>query len=446
MSTNAREATLQAALRDTVEPLMHSGALESVLSLIDEARFVMIGEASHGTAEFYATRAEITQRLIEEKGFNAVAVEADWPDAYRVNRFVRHCSGDANANLALSDFERFPTWMWRNDVVWRFVDWLREHNATRAPEERAGFYGLDLYSLHASVEAVLKYLDARDPVAATAARHRYRCFDHFGDPHEYGLASRISLLDSCEADVVHELLELQQRAGIYARMDGEEAADEYFFAVQNARVVQNAEEYYRTMYRGGTDSWNLRDTHMADTLDELIQHLSRGGSPAKVVVWAHNSHLGDARATDVARRGEINLGQLIRERHSGETFSLGFTSYDGTVTAADDWGDPPQHMRVRPALADSYEALFHGVGVPNFLLNLRDLGEAAGALTEERLTRMIGVVYRPQTERWSHYFHASMPRQFDAIIHYDRTRAVQPLEAGAFWHPEEPAETYPSGL
>ncbi|HEY2931934.1 MAG TPA: erythromycin esterase family protein [Acidobacteriota bacterium] len=420
---------------------------DPLLELIGESRFVLLGEASHGTHEFYRERALITRRLIEEKGFAAVAVEADWPDAYRVNRFVRDESDDKTAADSLSGFRRFPEWMWRNADVLDFVDWLRQYNDARPVERRVGFYGLDLYSLHASIQAVLQYLDKVDPDAAARARHRYSCFEHFGqDTQAYGYATGLGLTQSCEQAVVKQLIELRQRAAEYARRDGRVAADEYFFAEQNARLVKNAEHYYRTMFRGEASSWNLRDSHMTETLDALFRYLS-AQSPARIVVWEHNSHLGDARATEVGGRGEFNVGQLVRDRYGSAAVLVGFTTYGGTVTAASNWDGPAERKRVLPALPESYEFLFHAAGAPRFLLRFRGIrGDWVEELQEPRLERAIGVIYRPDTERASHYFYAKLPSQFDAVLHFDQTRAVVPLEYGSHWKSGEVPETFPSGM
>ena len=421
---------------------------DRVLEMIGDARVVLIGEASHGTHEFYHERAEITKRLITEKGFAAVACEADWPDAYCVDRYVRGRGPDRSADDALSGFRRFPQWMWRNTVVIDFVDWLRAHNASLADDAaHAGFYGLDLYSLHTSIHSVLRYLQRVDPEAYERARHRYGCFDHFGDDSQaYGYAASFNVSASCEAEVVRQLVDLRARAAEYAGRDGQVAADDFFSAEQNARLVKNAEEYYRSMFRGRVSSWNLRDRHMAETLGNLVRHLESKGREAKVVVWAHNSHLGDARFTDMGRGGELNLGQLARQMFGEErAFLLGFTTYAGTVTAADNWDEPAQRKRVRPGLRGSYEELFHEVGIPRFLLDLRR-GDVAGALAEPRLERAIGVIYRPETERMSHYFNCELSHQFDAVIHLDETRALEPLEMTATWEHGEVPETYPSAL
>jgi erythromycin esterase-like protein len=418
----------------------------SLVDLIGDARFVLIGEASHGTHEFYRIRAQISKVLIAQRGFSAVAVEADWPDAYRVNRFVRGASNDSDSVEALS-FQRFPQWMWRNADVLDFVGWLREHNDQQIFEDRkCGFYGLDLYSLHASIEAVLAYLGKVDPEAAKRARHYYSCFEHFGkDITTYGYATGFRMTESCEDAVVKNLVQLRRKAMEYLQRDGQVAADAYFCAEQNALVVRNAEEYYRNMFRREVSSWNLRDNHMMESLVRLAIHLSNDRPPAKIIVWAHNSHLGDARATQMGERGELNLGQLVREHFGKEAVSIGFTTYDGTVTAASDWNGPAERKNVRPGHPDSYEALFHEVDVPNFFLNLHDVDTAA-ALRNERLERAIGVIYRPETELVSHYCHARLPDQFDAILHYDHTRAVEPLERTVEWEMGEVEETFPSGL
>jgi erythromycin esterase-like protein len=420
---------------------------DPILELAGSARVVLLGEASHGTHEFYHERARITKRLIQELDFNAVAVEGDWPDAYRVNRYIRGQDGDGNADEALSGFKRFPAWMWRNTEVLDFVRWLRAHNdVRRGREPETGFYGLDLYSLHASMESVLEYLDRVDPPAAARARSRYACFEQFGsDPQSYGHAATLDLSRSCEDDVVRQLLDLQQQRAMLGQRDGLLAVDEHFQAEQNARVVKGAEQYYRTMFRGQVASWNLRDTHMADTLDALLEHLGGQAEPAKIVVWAHNSHVGDARATEMGEAGELNLGQLARQRYGEETVNVGFSTYSGTVTAATEWGAPAARRRVVPGLAGSYEELLHEAGLPRMLI---DMGqeEAAEVLHPERLQRAIGVIYRPETERRSHYFFAHLADQFDAVVHWDETRALEALEPVAPLEPSEPPETWPSGV
>jgi erythromycin esterase-like protein/predicted phosphoribosyltransferase len=404
-------------------------------------RFVLIGEATHGTHEFYRERAEITKRLIAETGVTIVAVEADWPDAYRVNCFVRGSGDDRNAGEALADFKRFPAWMWRNADVAGFVTWLREWNdALPAGAPKVGFYGLDLYSLHASMDAVVGYLDQIDPGAARRARERYACFDHFSrDPQIYGYDAQIRGAEPCERQAVEELVELRRSAAEVARHDGRIAEDRHFSAEQNARAVVGAERYYRAMYRGGSESWNLRDRHMVDTLDALVAHLERTYGHAKAVVWEHNSHIGDARATEMGPGGQVTVGQIVRERHGADALLVGMTTYSGTVTAASDWGGPAERKLVRPALAGSWEALLHEQPAPSFAVD-------PSALRARRLQRAIGVIYRPETERHSHYFHTRLGDQFDLVLHFDETSALVPLERTSLWDAGELPETYPWGV
>ena len=436
-------------LQESAKPL--TGATEDydpLIELIGNARYVLLGEASHGTHEFYEARVEITRRLVAEKNFTVVAWEADWPDALRVNRYIRTNSRDADAEESLRGFQRFPTWMWRNADILDLIGWLRNHNSQLGGvTPKVGVYGLDLYSLHTSMDAVIGYLDKVDPGAASEARERYACFEHFGDdPQAYGMTASQHRSLSCEDEVVRQLAELQRHAADFLSRDGRIAADELFFAEQNARVAKNAEQYYRAMYRGRPNTWNLRDTHMVDTLDHLLQHLEQQGERPKAIVWAHNSHLGDARATQMSERGELNVGQLVRERHGRECVLVGFTTYTGTVTAASDWGGIAERKQVRPGMDDSYELMFHDVDIPRFLLVIRGHRDLVAQLKSPHLERAIGVIYRPDTERWSHYFHASLSQQFDAVIHFDETRAVEPLERTAEWQQGELPETYPSGL
>ncbi|HZR06208.1 MAG TPA: erythromycin esterase family protein [Candidatus Udaeobacter sp.] len=431
-------------VREIALPLSGGGDdYDGLLELVGDARFVLLGEATHGTREFYSERVAITKRLIVEKGFSVLAIEADWPDSSRVHRYVRGGAADANANEALSGFRRFPTWMWRNTVLVEFVNWLRGFNSSLDVKQApAGFYGMDLYSLHASIEAVLKYLEKVDPDSAMRARQRYGCFDHFSrEPQEYAYATTVGAAEPCEEVVVEQLLELQSKAAEFLSRDGQVAAEELFFAEQNARLVKNAEQYYRSMFRGRASSWNLRDRHMVETIENLVTHLDGSHHP-KAVLWAHNSHLGDARATEMSHYGEVNVGQLMRERFGNEAVLIGFSTHHGTVTAASDWGAPTKRKNVRPALRGSYEELFHETGLPRFWINLRGSGQI-GLLQQRRIERAIGVIYRPESERLSHYFHAGLPEQFDAIIHIDETRAVEPLEQTNFWDAGELPETYP---
>ena len=441
-------APLRTTIRDAAHPITgRADDYDLLLDLIGDAQVVLLGEASHGTHEFYRERARITRRLIEEEGFAAVAVEADWPDAYRVNRWVRGRSDDRDGFQALGDFERFPRWMWRNRDVLQFIDWLQRHNAEQPEDRRAGFYGLDLYSLFASMQEVIRFLEKVDPEAAARARYRYSCFDAFGeDTQAYGYAAEFGVTRSCEDQAVQQLLEVQRNRAALAERNSRVPEDDLFYAEQNARLVRNAEEYYRTMFRGRVDSWNLRDRHMSETLDALLGHLGRGGGHARVVVWEHNSHIGDARATEMGEIGEWNVGQLTRERMGDQSMLVGFTTYSGTVTAASDWDGPAERKRVRPALPESFEALFHTVGIPAFLLPLRGNARLLEALEKPRLERAIGVIYRPESERTSHYFEAQLTHQFDAVIHIDETRAVEPLDATAGDLTGEPPESFPSGL
>jgi erythromycin esterase-like protein len=422
-----------------------SGGLQPLVEAIADARLVLIGEATHGTHEFYRTRAELTKTLIEEQDVAFVAVEADWPDAYRVNRWVRGASEESGPESALADFTRFPRWMWRNTEVVEFLGWLRDRNMRRPPEQRTGCYGLDLYSLHRSIEAVLAYLRKVDPDAAARALARYGCFESFGeDPQSYGYASTLGLSRDCEDEVVSQLLELRRASLDYAGRDGRVAADEYFFAEQNARLVANAETYYRAMFGAGARSWNVRDSHMMETLEALLAHADRPDRRSRAVVWAHNAHLGDARATQMSAAGELNLGQLVRERFDRDAWLIGFTTHEGTVTAARNWEDPAERRIVRPSLPGSIERLFHETGRERFLLLLRD-SAAREVLSAERLERAIGVIYRPESERMRHYFRARLAEQFDAVLHIDRTSALAPLERWSVDETELP-ETYPSGM
>ncbi|MFL5446688.1 MAG: erythromycin esterase family protein [Myxococcales bacterium] len=432
-----RETEIVSAVRDSATFLGGTRRdHDALLEMARDARLVLLGEPSHGSHEVYRERARISQRLIEELGFNAVVWEADWPDAERAGRYVRDGEGAEDAEQALAGFARFPTWMWRNTAVLEFVRWLRSRDSQLPPARRASIYGMDLYSLYASIRAVIDHLDRTDPAAAERARQRYSCFDHHaGDPQAYGYAARLGIGADCEEGAVKMLAEMQKRVAA----DGEHA----FSAAQNARLARNAEAYYRSMFGSRIASWNLRDRHMAETLEGLLDFL---GPDSRVIVWAHNSHLGDARATEMGEEGELNVGQLVRERFGSASLLVGFTTYDGTVTAAHEWDGPAERMRIVPALAGSIEAIFHDVGLPRFFLPLRDPGEALGALREPRLERAIGVIYRPGSERVSHYFNARVADQFDAIIHLDRTRAVEPLDRIERWSPLEPPESFPTGI
>jgi protein-L-isoaspartate(D-aspartate) O-methyltransferase len=408
--------------------------LEPLLRRIGDSRIVLLGEASHGTSDFYRLRARITQELITRKGFTFVAIEGDWPDAARIDAHVR---GGHSGAAPWSAFARFPTWMWRNQEVRHFVEWLRAHNA-HGPGQVA-FHGLDLYSLHNSIHAVLGYLDEVDPATARVARQRYGCLTPWqSDPASYGLAALTARYRSCEQQVVSMLADLQRKGPLYAAHDGARLLD----ALQNARVVSQAESYYRTMYYGSRAAWNLRDSHMFDTLEHLLAY---HGGQSKAVVWAHNSHVGDSAATEMSLRGEFNLGHLCRARFGSAAYLVGFGTNTGTVAAASEWDAPMEVKHVRPALKGSYEHLFHDTGVPRFLLPLRPPASPAiiDGLDQPRLERAIGVIYRPETERHSHYFDAVLSRQFDEYVWFDDSRAVTPLKTEEI---EGLPETYPFGL
>ena len=429
-------------IAQSAEPLpdIDDPAFGAFFDRFGDARVVLLGEASHGTSEFYRSRASISRRLIEHHGFNIVAVEADWPDAANIDRYVRHREARAGEDRP---FERFPTWMWRNAEVDSFVRWLRKHNEKQAYEQMTGFYGLDLYNLSSSMRAVIDFLDKEDPEAAKLARKRYGCLDPWAEqPQRYGAISMSEGYGRCEAGVIQMMRELNERNFHCLTED----CDEWLDAAANARLVKNAEAYYRVMYYGSEESWNLRDTHMFETLCQL---LDAKGPNSKAIVWAHNSHIGNAAHTDMGmRRGELNIGQLCKDRWDARARLIGFGTHTGRVAAADDWDEPMKVKQVRPSLPDSYERMAHDSGVPRFLLDLRE-GEVGRdireALLEPRLERFIGVIYRPETERWSHYSECILPRQFDAYVWFDETNPVTPLQDDGGASGQE-AETYPFGL
>lgn len=425
------------AVRDLAQRLAGTPAdHDALLAMAEGRRFVLLGEATHGTQDFYRMRAEITRRLIAEQGFDAVAIEGDWPDAWRVNRYVQG-EGDDDDASALDDFERFPAWMWRNREVLDFVGWLRAHNATKLRAQRVGFYGLDLYSLYRSADAVIRYLDRIDPEQAELGRKRYAALDHVREPQVYGYQAAFGQRPDAREGVIAQLLQLRADAQAYIERNGLAALDAHFFAERNATVVVHAEAYYRAMFGRRVNTWNLRDAHMRDTLLTLADYRVRRGGTGRVVVWAHNSHLGDARATESHARGEWNLGQLVRQDVGDQALLVGFTTYTGRVSAASQWDGDVEHKWVRPALRGSYEHLFHSTGLDRFFLPLTDA--AAEPLREPMLERAIGVLYVPQTERASHYFDAALARQFDAVFHLDETAALEPLDAPHHWHRPEPA-------
>ena len=425
-------------IREVQHPLRGPEDLDPLLERIGDARFVLLGEASHGTSEYYTWRHAISERLIREKGFSFIAVEGDWPDCYRVNRFVKgwRDSGES-AREVLHAFDRWPTWMWANEEVVALAEWLRRWNEGRPEERKAGFYGLDVYSLWDSMQAVQEYLERVDPEAARRARRAYGCFDPYQeDVQEYAMATAL-VPTSCEAEVITMLGEMRRKAPEY-REDGREA---YFNAEQNALVARNAELYYRTMVRGGGTSWNVRDTHMVETLERLMQHHGPG---AKAIVWEHNTHIGDARATDMARVGMVNVGQLARQRWGDDDVVLvGFSSYRGSVIAGEEWGAPMQRMPVPPAREGNWEALFHAAGAEDRLLLLDDLAAVEEA-HDPMGHRAIGVVYHGARERMGNYVPTVLPLRYDAVLYLDQTRALRPLHMEA--HEDgEPPETYPFG-
>ena len=437
----SRGRSLPEMIADAAEPLpeFDDPAFGQMFDRFANRRVVLLGEASHGTSEFYRARAAITRRLIEEHGFTIVAVEADWPDAAAIDRYVRHRPARDRTELP---FQRFPTWMWRNTDVAAFIDWMREHNEKLSElDQRAGFYGLDIYNMRGSIAAVLEYLDKVDPEAAAIARQRYGCLTPWQkEPSTYGRAVLTAGYRKCEREVIDQCRDLLASRLEYTAGDGESFLD----AAQNARLVASAERFYRIMYYGGAESWNLRDTHMFETLEHLLE---ARGPRSKAVVWAHNSHIGDARYTEMGLvREELNIGQLCRERFGDDAALIGFGTHAGTVAAATDWDGDMEVKRVRPSHRDSYERLCHECGVSRFLLDLgENLDEAVRRrLLEPRLERFIGVIYRPETELMSHYADASLPQQFDTFVWFDETSAVTPL-GPQHAKPGIP-DTYPFGL
>jgi erythromycin esterase-like protein len=428
-------------VRKIALPLQNADDLDPLIERIGDARYVLLGEATHGTSEFYTWRSEISRRLILEKGFSFIAVEGDWPDCYRVNRYVRgYESSGESAEAVLHAFERWPTWMWANREVVDLVAWLRIHNERAHAERRVGFYGLDVYSLWDSMHAVIEYLNRVDPELAGAARRAYGCFDPYhDDPQDYARATAI-VPTSCEAEAVAVLRELRTRAPEY-KNDGRES---YFNAEQNALVARNAELYYRTMVRGGPSSWNVRDTHMVETLERLMMFHDPN---ARAIVWEHNTHIGDARYTDMAQHGMVNVGQLVRDRHADEGVVLvGFGTHHGTVIAADEWGAPMERMRVPKARPGSWEDVCNRENEDDKLFVFTDEphGGVPG-LEAPREHRAIGVVYDPRNERWGNYVPSTLPRRYDAFLYLDETHAVDPLHMPARVG-GEPPETYPSGM
>lgn len=397
-------------------------AYAALAEYIGEAHIVLLGEATHGTAEFYEARARLSQYLIQNQGFHAVAIEGDWTSAYPLHLYLQGEGGRDQPEFALEEFKRFPTWMWRNTVILKLLHELRLYNDS-IRQKKVGFYGLDLYCLNDSMQVVVDYLKKYHPQYAQKAIQRYACFDHGAlDPHDYSYQVNYGAKKACFNEVTEQLLDMQRLAVANVK----NVKEFQFYALQNARLVKNAEHYYRAMFESHEATWNIRDQHMAETLQNLMAFLTaKLKKPAKIIVWAHNSHIGDARATEMSERHEVNLGQLVRERFNISSFSLGFSTYGGTVTAASRWGGAPEIKRINPALSESYEALFHDLKLKNFILPLRKESELTHLLKLSRLQRAIGVIYLPETERMSHYYFARLPYQFDAIIHFNQTHALQ---------------------
>jgi len=432
MDLNHTPETLINLLNNEITPfaIHDSKTFNHILEKIGDSRIVLMGEASHGTSEFYEARIELSKYLIEEKGFDAIAVECDWTSALPVIDYL-YGDGDPNKPInSLHDFTRFPSWMWRNETIPPFLQWLRTHNDNLEQiNNKVGFYGLDLYCLNSSINAVINYLNKNDKLAAKKAVNLYSCFDHLAvDPQNYGYLVESGAKHSCTEDVTKQLLEMQQITFEKLHSSNKKEVDQAFYASQNARVVKNAEQYYRSMFNSRAISWNVRDRHMAETVQNIIAHIeTKKDKAAKIIIWAHNSHIGDARATEMSDRDEINLGQLVREQFAGTSYHLGFSTYTGTVTAANDWGEPAECKIINPGASGSFEEIFHDLKTKNFFLDLH-LDEHLNHLLElSRLQRAIGVIYRPETERMSHYFFTHLPKQFDAIIHFDKTNAVKPL-------------------
>lgn len=431
------EDELAAEVENIALPLDGPMHLDPLLEMIGDARFVLLGEATHGTSEFYTWRTEISRRLITEKAFSFIAVEGDWPDCARINRYVKGGPGKS-AEEILHAFSRWPTWMWANREVAQLVRWLRAHNERSLDDRKVGFYGLDVYSLWESMEAVVKYLEGVDAEAVAAARRAYSCFEPYNeDAQEYARATAL-VPTSCQAEAVAALVTLRSAASEYR----DEGSDAFFEAEQNAIIAKNAELYYRTMVRGGATSWNVRDHHMAETLDRLMQHHD---PYAKAIVWEHNTHVGDARFTDMARAGMVNVGQLARQNHSAEGVCLvGFGTYKGSVIAGREWGAPMERMRVPEARSESYESAMHqGVGRDSLIL-FREQEEPMAALHQPRGHRAIGVVYDPRTEHRGNYVPTILPERYDAFIYIDESEAVDPLHMPAAVDGEVP-ETFPTG-
>ncbi|HYF97794.1 MAG TPA: erythromycin esterase family protein [Coxiellaceae bacterium] len=421
---------------------------DSLIKLVGDSRIVLMGEASHGTEEFYNARIELTKRLILENEFNAIAIEADWTSAIPICHYLKGISEDS-AEDSLSEFKRFPEWMWRNTTIPPFLQWLRNHNDGYSSDQaKIGLYGLDLYCLNNSMQAVIDYLKHYDEAAANIAMQRYACFDHHvADPQQYVYLVENKLKTPCVKEVSNQFLDMQHLAFTRLTKNLSDKTDALFYALQNARLVKNAEHYYRALFESNQLSWNIRDQHMAETVQNLIAYLEdKLNKPAKIIVWAHNSHVGDARATEMSAKGELNLGQIVREQFNLSSCLIGFSTYSGKVTAADNWGSEGQCKTIQPALRGSYEFLLHNLHMKNFSLNLRKDVRVNELLLAPQLQRTIGVIYRPDSERMSHYYFSRLPYQFDALVHFDRSTAIKPINLTNDYHSDEALDTYPSGI
>lgn len=423
-----QQSSLINTIRNTVNPLSNDPkSYYPLLDRIADAHFVLLGEATHGTSQFYAARAQITSLLIKEKGFNVIAVEADFPEVQPINQFLKDSQFRKSTAESLDGFKRFPIWMWKNKEMLSFIEQLKDINLQKPPEKKIAFYGMDLYSMYSSIEAVISYLDKVDPDAAQMAKKRYACFYRYGsDDDSYGQAMSY-VKENCQKQVVDQLIELQKKRNEYLQENSLQGNEELFYAEQNAKVAKDAEQYYREMFSRRAKTWNLRDLHMADMVDEVSNHVKKISGTSKIVVWAHNSHVGNALATEFSESEELSLGQLVLFRHWGDAYLVGLTTYNGTVAAASQWGAKVEKKTLNPALDGSYEELFHNTDIKSFMLDFNDLPSDLNTFKQNHLERSVGVVYTPESERVSHYFNARMADQFHAVIHIDHTSAVEPL-------------------
>lgn len=447
------EISLIAAIKKHAIPMKGQMTdYDDIISAAKDKIFVMIGCTTHGTKEFYRTRAEITGRLIQDMHFDALAIESDWQGALRINNFTQSLINES-AEDALSGFNQFPTWLWRNNEIINFIEWLRIYNTTyRKPEKDndapVNTYGIDIYGMKATLNALLNYLNQVDSVAAKRARRRFKCLENFINPlTSEGPLPEFDLNDSCAHDAAMQLFELRRKADEYIKKEYPDAENAYFHAKQNANILCHAEEYYRSIMHGDPDSWNIRNRHMFETLEDLAHHLgTRLGRPPRIAVWAHNAHIGNARATEMNKRGELNVGQLIEDKYKDKSLLIGITGSCGTVLAADNWDEPGRVKKMNRPLPGSYEELFYGLKNRGFVLDLRDNNAAVAGLVVPRLQRSIGVIYKPETERYSHYLEVCLPEQFNFLLHFDETTAIKPLDTQTRKHYAEYGETYPSGL